>query len=354
MLINFVLPGISKNKVIGGFRVHYEYANRLANLGHKVIVSHMFYAKKPYHLQKVRNLMDGDIRHLITWFEFSENVHVTTIFNNRFIKPCDVLVLTSWETAFVFGNRHDVAWVTAQIAYDYEFWTDANPQLKLQMKQAFAKPDVMISTSTAVGKMLAECGRRIDATINCGIRFEVFNLKNNIELRRNKIGILLRDDENKRVADAVKALAHIKLSRDVEVLAAGKWSKPLPDWITPVDTSTDTQLNEFYNSIGLFIFPSGSEGWGLPAMEALAGGVAVISSRNGGVEDFLKHEMNSLLYEPGNIAELISSIDRLLNNDDLRISLAKEGEKTARKYGWDDAVLQLEKLMIKSLNHAGT
>jgi len=123
----------------------------------------------------------------------------------------------------------------------------------------------------------------------------------------------------------------------------------LPGWITQVDTSTDAQLNEFYNSIGIFIFPSESEGWGLPAMEAMAGGAAVISARNGGVEDFLRHEVNSLLYEPKNIPELVSSIDRLLNDDSLRVSIAREGEKTVKNYGWDDSVLKLERLLTEKL-----
>ncbi|MFZ4481976.1 MAG: hypothetical protein ACOYNZ_19015, partial [Rhodoferax sp.] len=176
MKLNFVLPGLYTDKVVGGFRVHYEYANRLALAGHEVVVSHMINAdatdlNKNSHL---RNIVNRGVRDYISWFNFNPKVFPTVVVNGRFLLPCDVLILTSWHTAEAFGKRHDATWLTVQIAYDYEFWMTADESLKARMASAFRAPDLMVSTSNSVQNMLSNCGRVADAKASRQNKLTIF------------------------------------------------------------------------------------------------------------------------------------------------------------------------------------
>lgn len=351
MKINFILPTI-QHSVSGGFRVHYEYANRLAAKGHRVRVSHMVQtnlrSRTGLHVTAVR-LIKG-VAGEIGWFNFHPHVNTTILPNNQLLRSCDVLVLTAWKTAEVFGSSHNKASLISQIAYDYEYWMPAEPSVKERMSRAFLKPDVSVATSVAVGDMLKQAGKIPDAFIPCGYDSEIFFLEKSMEKRKKTVGILLRNQENKRIQDAIEALALVKDKHDVTVLAGGKWSKPIPSWITQVDTATDHDMRQFYNSIRIFLLPSEYEGWGLPAVEAMACGAAVVSTRNGGVEDFLTHGRNSFLVTPKNILEMSSAIDMLLKDERLRISLAQQAVQDVRGMRWDESVNRLEHLFLKKLH----
>ena len=353
MHINFILPGLSEHQVIGGFRVHYEYANGLARLGHQVTVTHTLFNPEPLTASLLSSKLNGDIRHLIHWFTFEPSIRVTFTINNRFLKPCDILICSAWQTSEIFGDNHQTAWLTAQIAYDYEFWAPANQILKERISAAFRKTDIMISTSSIVSQMLGLCQREIDAVICCGYQNKIFKLTRPYHDRPLKIGILLRDHETKRTVDAIKALEMVRSVHEIEVLAAGKWSKPLPNWVTPYDASSDEKLNDFYNLISIFLLPSEFEGWGLPAMEAMAAGAVVISARNGGVEHFLVDGINGLLYQPKNIEQLHGAICRLASDRALRVSCASNALETVKHFEWGNAISQLETLLVRKMNELG-
>ena len=350
MHINFVLPEISMTAVVGGYRVHYEYVNRLARRGHAVTLSHLVRVNGPVRGSSIRKTMAEGVGDRISWFDFDPRVEVTILPNGRFLKPADVLVLTSWQTAEFYGQRTDAAWVRAQVAYDYEFWATADASTRAAMARAFRKPELVVSTSRVVESMLRECGVRPAARIACGFDQETFRLRADDAPRDGTVGILLRDHESKRVDDAIAALAQLRNQRPgLRVLAGGQWSKSTPAWIERVDTTSDAALARFYNAVGIFVLASRHEGWGLPAMEALACGCAVISSRNGGVEDFLEDGVNALLFTPMNVEELAERIARLLDDAPLRAALAGRGPRTAASFTWDRAVEQLERLLLERL-----
>ena len=351
MDIQFILPVVSLDKVVGGYRVHYEYANRLALLGHHVSIVHMFSAQDEVGYSKVGGSSPQELKEQIAWFSFAPAVRVYEIIEETKLAPCDVRILTAWQTGEKFGDSKDGATLTAQIAYDYEFWMLADVQTQGRMRKAFQKADVMVATSGAVAGMLKDCKRSINATIYCGYESNVFKVLTPIENRMPTIGILLRDHENKRIVDAIAALDNIRKRYPIHVLAAGSWHGGLPEWIEPILTSSDEALNRFFNETGIFILPSEFEGWGLPAIEAMAAGCCVISARNGGVEDFLYDRENGLLYEPKNIEQLESCIALLLGDDSLRTRLARKSHDIVQQFRWDASVHQLEDLLLHQLKN---
>ncbi len=103
-------------------------------------------------------------------------------------------------------------------------------------------------------------------------------------------------------------------------------------------------MPELYQQHDIFIFPSiWEEPFGLTHLEAMASGLPVISTTNGGQREFLTHEENCLSFEPGDHKDLAKALKRLLNDEPLRKRLAKAGRETAiTRYSFDRYVDSLD------------
>lgn len=108
-----------------------------------------------------------------------------------------------------------------------------------------------------------------------------------------------------------------------------------------VKPTCDEDIAHVYQTSDIFISTSWWEGFGLPPLEAMACGCAVITSRSGGVNEYAKDNENCLMFEPKNELELTDKLIRLINDKDLRNRLSQEGVKTADSFDWDKSAMQL-------------
>jgi glycosyltransferase involved in cell wall biosynthesis len=83
-----------------------------------------------------------------------------------------------------------------------------------------------------------------------------------------------------------------------------------------------------------FVSASREESFGMAIMEALAEGKAVIAPRIGGVPEFVSHEENGLLFQPGDVGALKESVLRLTGDASLRLRLGGAAAKTAERFQW--------------------
>lgn len=87
-------------------------------------------------------------------------------------------------------------------------------------------------------------------------------------------------------------------------------------------------LPKVYREHDLFVFPSTwQEPFGLTHLEAMASGLPVISTANGGHGEFLRDGENALVFEPEDVDGLAGRIQRLIQDDALRCRLARDGRR---------------------------
>lgn len=92
-------------------------------------------------------------------------------------------------------------------------------------------------------------------------------------------------------------------------------------------------LGKIYQESDCLVFPSiWDEPFGLSHLEAMANGLAVISTSHGGPAEFLKHKINSMLFEKENSYQLAQRILQLRDNHDLYNKIASEGHKEVQNY----------------------
>ncbi len=107
----------------------------------------------------------------------------------------------------------------------------------------------------------------------------------------------------------------------------------------------DGQLARLLRQTDIFLSTSLWEGFGLPALEAMACGCAVITSRNGGCAEYAVDGVNCLTYEPKDHLALAWLIGRLIADRRLASRLAAEGILTASRFTWESSAKKLLALL---------
>jgi N-acetyl-alpha-D-glucosaminyl L-malate synthase BshA len=82
----------------------------------------------------------------------------------------------------------------------------------------------------------------------------------------------------------------------------------------------------------LFLIPSGSESFGLAALEAMACQVPVISSNVGGLPEVNIHGETGYLSDIGNVEEMAKYAIDLLSNDDLLQRFRENALRQAKRF----------------------
>jgi glycosyltransferase involved in cell wall biosynthesis len=85
-------------------------------------------------------------------------------------------------------------------------------------------------------------------------------------------------------------------------------------------------LPKLYRSVDLLLLPSYSEGMPVVMLEAMASELPVVVSKVGAVGEILEGNNGGFSTEPGNISEIVSKINLLRNDVDLRMQLGKRAK----------------------------
>lgn len=98
-----------------------------------------------------------------------------------------------------------------------------------------------------------------------------------------------------------------------------------------------TDMQDYYRASDIFILPSRQEGLPNALLEAMSSALACITSRAGGVSDYVvKHGSNGLVMETESASDLIKNIGLLLNNGSLRQELGiRAREKAVNNFSLD-------------------
>lgn len=96
------------------------------------------------------------------------------------------------------------------------------------------------------------------------------------------------------------------------------------------------ELEAVYRAATIFVYPSLYEGFGLPVLEAMARGLAVVTSDSSSLREV--GEGVALLVDPNDPMELRKAIRRLIFDEGMRLELGEKGRERAAEYPWERTV----------------
>jgi glycosyltransferase involved in cell wall biosynthesis len=117
-------------------------------------------------------------------------------------------------------------------------------------------------------------------------------------------------------------------------IAASSWRRDVirAGYVDGVD------LPALYSGASAFVYPSLSEGFGLPPLEAMACGTPVVCSSAASLEEVVGQA--ALLVRPGRVDDLAEAIARVLTDPVLRATLSRRGLERAARFSWTTAAQQ--------------
>ena len=145
--------------------------------------------------------------------------------------------------------------------------------------------------------------------------------------------------ESKGVSNLVLALALLKSKGDFVLTIVGtgpaSYMSRLEEECAELKSNIEfmgkvpiDQISELYRAHDIFIFPSiGNEAFGLTHIEAMASGLPVISTLNGGQREFLKDGINCLTFRAGDGKQLVSKIEKMVYDTHLRLEIIEAGRR---------------------------
>lgn len=107
-----------------------------------------------------------------------------------------------------------------------------------------------------------------------------------------------------------------------------------PDELIMTGFVSDDELVALCNLCKLFVFPSWHEGFGLPALEAMACGAAVIASNSSSLPEVVGRA--DALFDPFNDEAIAAAMQRALVDEGFLQSLSHHGMARAKLFSWDE------------------
>jgi glycosyltransferase involved in cell wall biosynthesis len=105
---------------------------------------------------------------------------------------------------------------------------------------------------------------------------------------------------------------------------------------------TDAVRQELFAGAAVLVLPSWNEGFGLPALEAMAAGVPVVAAARGALPEVV--EDAGILVDPASAEEIADAMVRVLDDSALAANLAARGRERAATFSWERAADEARRL----------
>jgi glycosyltransferase involved in cell wall biosynthesis len=334
--ITFVLPFVN---LTGGIRMLLQYANALHDERHDVTV---VYPCWPYRFHHTRSTQLREWRKQwrtpvgVDWIDVRCRVRRVPIVANAWVPEADIVIATAWPTAYDVARLDPSRGQKLHLVFHHESGTGAEPRVR----GVSSLPLVRVTVSENVRAQLTNqfhCA--IAAVVPNGVDTRTFFPDGRSDPR--SVLMLYHNDPRKGAADGFEALRRVRERiPDVRIRVCGTVRpNALPAWADFVFHPPDAALRRMYSTSTVLLYPSREEGFGLPPLEAMACGCAVVTTSVGAVPEFARDGANAIVVDARDVEEMAQGVERVLLDAEIRNTLARNGLETAERYSLDRVAL---------------
>lgn len=361
-----IISNLYPPKYLGGYEILCcQVTEELVRRGHDVVVLTSTYDKgeefacnepsnvhrllelyipfgSPGRLLRSRRWRTGRKNHRITQ-DFIRKVNPDIVFLWSQLRltlgPIRAALESNYPLAFTFNDENIAGFIPSSFKllprllarYIFDNWVF--PSITLT--------DVKFRYSTCISQRLKDnlltsgVGVENARVIYQGIPIEQFPLKPDpgsihTQPRLLYVGQLLPYKGVHTLIEAAHKIAALEEYKDVKVSIVGDgedlYKEQLvnlaaegPAVITFYGRVNHSDLSRIYHEHDILVFPSiWQEPFGLSHLEAMASGVPVVSTNDGGHGEFLEDNINSLVFNKSDVNQLVSCLKKILHDEPLR------------------------------------
>lgn len=160
-------------------------------------------------------------------------------------------------------------------------------------------------------------------------------------------------EPRKNVPLLLDAWRQIAKTQDVDLVIAGREREDAPDLEGTVRMGAvpDEALPGLYSGAVAVLYPSLYEGFGLPALEAMACGAAVITSDDPAIQEVTGDA--ALRLDPRNGEAWVEAMDAVLAKPELRAGLQERSLRQAAQFSWERTARQTHAVYEEAIARFG-
>lgn len=218
-------------------------------------------------------------------------------------------------------------------------------QDKKIIKEASASTALLCPSSYVKKTFDSEMGEEkekyiINFSANVNRFYEVADKRRQGKIKIGYVGQLIL---RKGILYLLEAISKIG-SKNIELHVVGYMAKEMMVFISPYlgsifyyESIKNEKINEFYNSIDLFVLPTLEEGLALVLCEAMAAGVPIITTEESGVLDICVDKESVHIVKSSSAQALAEAISYCIDNSEYCDYLKENAGVIIRnKSGWDE------------------
>ena len=358
--VTFILPAVTRN-IIGGYKVIYEYANRLAADGNPVSIVYISCRRWSTRNLLVKVLHWGlynawrllGVYQKVEWISLREGIREVSVprLTGGNLPVADAYIATSVDTAYDLAETGRSSMRNSfYLVQGFESWGGNGEEY---VYRSYRLPMNKIAVSYFLRDKIALCGESSEVIAN-GVELDKFFIRIPVETRRRYgITMLYHKDSLKGFAGSLSAVLTARESfPGITLKVFGSYERPkeLPGWAEYYCRPDKETLCDIYNSSAVFVSASRSEGFGLTPAEAMACGCAVACTDIGGFRMFAFQDKTALLSPVGDNQALAGNIIRLISDDELRHRIARSGNELIQNFSWEKAYGHLMEYVLKTVS----
>jgi len=348
MRITFLTPHVD---ISGGVRIILGYASRLADRGHEVTVicPESALTKVTIRGRKIRTFLPKRfflnlVKHKPRWVDVAAKIKYVPSWGERHIPDGDVIIATAWETAPYVKDYPSKKGRKFYLIQHYETLYHAGNNRE-EADETYRFPLKKIVVSTWLNRTMREKFNSDSVIIVNPIDLSQFCPTGKEYGSKRKVCMLHHTYNWKGTHDGITAFKMAKKKYpDLQLVMFGTYVKKVRFDCTYYYKPCGNMLREIYNSCDIFLCPSWREGFGLPAVEAMACKCALVTTDNGGCWDYAIHEKTALVSPPKNPEQLGQNLIRLLENEGLLRTIGQNGYEYVKQFTWNKAVGKMEEV----------
>ena len=239
---------------------------------------------------------------------------------------------------------------------------------QMQKRVARSIPDLLTVSSSSATDIADDFGVSPAQlhVVPLGVDTELFTPSSQPRVPGRIIAISSADRPLKGIGHLLQAVSRLRSEHelDLQLVAKLEPNGPTEKLIADLGISdivhtssglSDAELARLFSSAEIACIPSLYEGFSLPAVEAMASGTPIVASRAGALPEVLGTDGECAdLVAPGDVADLVHALGRLLDSPERRHWLGTAGRRRALDvFSWESVAAQTVRVYEQAIARTG-